>query len=118
GYTISRASEALTFVEPDEVTYAGGADIAVTPRLTVVGDLIGRTLRNTVVMEPQATAFGASYQQLGADFDRNLNLLLGSAGVKFNPRGKGLVSFSVLFPLNDNGLTSKLTWTGGVEVSF
>ena len=47
-----------------------------------------------------------------------VNLFLGSAGVKFTPGGRGLVSFSVLFPLNENGLQDKFSWMGGVELPF
>ena len=117
GYTVSKDSNAHTENEPDLINFAGGADVAVTPRLTVVGDVVGRTLRDTAFLDYQPSPFGSSFQQFTTDYG-NLNLLLGSAGVKFNPGGKGLVSFSVLFPLNDNGLQDKLTWMGGVEFSF
>ena len=117
GYTVSKEASAHTENEPDQINFAGGADVAVTPRLTVVGDLVGRTLRDTAFLDYQPSQFGGSFQQFTTDYG-NLNLLLGSAGVKFNPGGKGLVSFSVLFPLNDNGLQDKLTWMGGVEFSF
>jgi hypothetical protein len=123
GYTVSGESDAaksadtFLFAPPDEINYAGGVDVAVTPRLTVVGDVLGRTLRDFVKLDFTSTQFGSNYRQFSIS-DGNMNLLLGAAGVKFNPAGKGLVTFSVLFPLNNNGLTDKLTWLAGGEVSF
>jgi hypothetical protein len=50
----------------------------------------------------------------GAD----LTLLLGSAGVRFNPAANLLISTNFLFPLSDNGLTDSLTWLVGIDYSF
>jgi hypothetical protein len=48
----------------------------------------------------------------------NLTLLLGTGGVKFNPVGNLLVSASVLFPLTDAGLRSRVTTVIGVDYAF
>ena len=48
----------------------------------------------------------------------SLKLLLGSVGVKVNPFSRSLISFNVLFPLNDRGLRDDLTLVGGFEWSF
>lgn len=48
----------------------------------------------------------------------NLTLPLGAAGVKFNPAGNRLVSGSVLFPLTDAGLRSRVTTTIGLDYAF
>jgi hypothetical protein len=45
-------------------------------------------------------------------------MLLGAVGAKFNPWPNLLVSGNVLFPLNDSGLTDKLTWVLGFDYSF
>ena len=58
------------------------------------------------------------YQEFKLTPNADLNLLLGSAGVKFNPVGNLLVSANVLFPLSKNGLTDNLTWTLGFDYSF
>src|SRR5205823_771168 len=53
GYTFSRSNDKArdptsVFIEPpQEINYAGGVDVAIRPRLTVVGDVVGRTLRDT-----------------------------------------------------------------------
>ena len=124
GYTISGESSAAqdvsipVFAPPNEVTYAGGVDASVTPRLTVVGDLLGRSLLDYGRFEEQATQFGSGFRTLGLTEAGNLNLLLGSVGVKYNVMGSSLVAFNVLFPVKDNGLTDKLTWVLGFEHSF
>lgn len=129
GFTVSgdtaaaRSLETFVFDPPDEWNYAGGIDVAVTDRITVVGDLIGRTLRDRDVenydlkLEVVPSRFGSQFQQFetrpGA-----LNMILGSAGVKLNPFGRALLAFNVLFPLNEAGLQDNLTWVGGFEWSF
>ena len=117
GYTISRDANAHTETEPDQINFVGGADVAVTSRLTVIADFVGRTLVDSAFPVYESTEFGSNFQQLSVNWGY-VNLLLGSAGVKFAPAGRGLVSFSVLFPLNDNGLQDKLSWMGGLELSF
>jgi hypothetical protein len=48
----------------------------------------------------------------------NVNLLFGSAGVRFNPFTNLLISGHLLFPLRDAGLVDKLTPVIGVEYAF
>jgi hypothetical protein len=48
----------------------------------------------------------------------NLNLTLGTVGIRFNPMRDFLVSASVLFPLNKAGLRSRLTTIVGVDYAF
>ena len=129
GFTVSgdtaaaRSLETAVFAPPDEWNYAGGIDVAVTDRFTVVGDIVGRTLRDSdrpnydLKLEFVPTRFGSQFQQFESR-SGSLNMLLGSAGVKFNPFGRGLIAFNVLFPLNDAGVQDKLTWVGGFEWSF
>jgi hypothetical protein len=123
GFTISGESDAAaspdTFIlaPPNEFNFAGGVDIAVHDRMTVVGDIVGRHFRDTPRLELAPTSFNPNLQQLTLG-DSNLNNLLGSAGIKFNPMGPSLITFNVLFPLNDAGLTDKLSWVGGMEFSF
>ena len=117
GYTVSREASAYTEFEPDQLNFAGGADFAVTPRLTVIADFVGRTLIDAPYPIYLPSEFRQDVQQLTVEWGY-VNLFLGSAGVKFAPAGRGLVSFSVLFPLNDNGLQDKFSWMGGVELPF
>jgi hypothetical protein len=117
GYTVSREASAYTEFEPDQLNFAGGADFAVTPRLTVIADFVGRTLIDAPYPIYLPSEFRQDVQQLTVEWGY-VNLFLGSAGVKFAPAGRGLVSFSVLFPLNDNGRQDKFSWMGGVELPF
>jgi hypothetical protein len=51
GYTVANGDVAGTLAEqtaaslPNEINYSGGVEFVATPRLTVMGDVIGRTLR-------------------------------------------------------------------------
>jgi hypothetical protein len=123
GVTISGESDAAkdpdTFVlaPPNELNFVGGVDFAATPRATVVFDVVGRTLRDFGRLEEIPTEFGSNYRELTLA-DGNLNVLLGAAGVKYNPWANMLVSANVLFPLRNNGLTDNLTWLVGFEYSF
>ena len=129
---------------PDEINYSAGVEFVATPRLTLTGDFVGRTLRNAgrldlmqktfeyvepasivplsptlTLAEAQAAAVIGRFQAL--EFEpraANLTLMLGTAGVKFNPVGNWLVSGSVLFPLTDAGLRSRLTIAVGWSTPF
>jgi hypothetical protein len=63
------------------------------------------------------TEFGSNYREWTTEAG-SLQLLLGSVGVKFNPASRALVSFNMLFPLNDRGLRDDVTLVGGFEWSF
>ena len=51
GYTVARGDVAGTIARlgaaplPDEINYSGGFEFVANPRVTVVGDVVGRTLR-------------------------------------------------------------------------
>ena len=120
GYTFSKDSggsvpaaqigAAPTF--PDEFNYAAGVEFVVEPRVTIIGDIVGRNLRSAGRLDLVSKTF--QFQPPGnpappiasMQFDEfeprsgNLNLLYGTAGVKFNPKGNILFSASVLFPLD------------------
>jgi outer membrane putative beta-barrel porin/alpha-amylase len=129
GFTVSgdteaaRSQDTFIFEPPDEVGYAAGVDVAVTSRLTLVGDIVGRNLRDKgkpgfdLRLLDVPTEFGGNYREWSTE-GGNLSLLLGSVGVKFNPVSRGLISFNMLFPLNDRGLRDDLTLVGGFEWSF
>ena len=123
GYTFSGESEAATSVETfvfaplDELHYAGGVDVAVTPRLTIVGDLLGRTLRDSFILEETPTEFGSQFTEFTSTIG-NAHQTLGAVGVKFNPWATTLVSGNVLIPLNKRGLTDNVTWSVGVDFAF
>jgi hypothetical protein len=146
GYTIGEGDVAgtlqgLTAAQlPDEFNYSGGVEFVANPRVTVLGDLIGRTLRGAGRLEVAAKEFQyvdvttlAPRPECGfpdfvcrssVSFDEfdpragDLTLVLGTAGVKVNPFGNWLVSASVLFPLTDAGLRSRATTVVGLDYAF
>jgi hypothetical protein len=149
GYTAARGDVAGTVAGlsaaslPDELNYTGGVEFIASPRLTLMGDVIGRTLRGAGHLDLVTKQF--EYNDPGpliagmpgpgcagfagltcatASFDEfdprpgNLTLLLGNAGVKFNPFGNLLISGSVLFPLSNAGLRSRVTTMIGLDYAF
>ena len=138
GYTVSKSGDSgLSTAQlgaspsfPDEFNYAAGVEIVLEPRVTVIGDIVGRTLRNAGRLDLVSKTF--QYQPPGSpappvasvQFDEfeprdgNLNLLYGTAGVKVNPWGNLLISASVLFPLTDAGLKNRLTTIIGMDYAF
>ena len=111
---------------PDEVNYAAGLEFVASPRLTLFGDIVGRTLRDAgrLAINRKSAAFQGSTSVQTAEFDEfdprpgNLSLMLGTGGFKFNPAGNWLVSASLLFPLTDAGLRSRLTTVVGLDYAF
>jgi hypothetical protein len=127
----------------DEANFAAGVEIAATGRLTIIGDLVGRSLRdagrfesstrterfNTCASATDCAATNPSGPFTADSFEGrqlrelvpvsgSVNQLFGTAGLKFNPAGKLLINASVLFPLTDSGLRSKYTTVLGVEFAF
>lgn len=138
GYTISKSGdENLSAAQlgatpsfPDEFNYAAGLEVVLEPRVTVIGDIVGRTLRNAGRLDlvtktfqfqppgnPAPPLASAQFQEFEPR-SGNLNLLYGTAGVKINPRGNFLISASVLFPLTDAGLKNRLTTIIGMDYAF
>jgi hypothetical protein len=111
---------------PDEIGFAAGVEFVVESRLTVVADVLGRTLRRAgrlglaskpFVFEGRTAVETAMFDELEPRAG-NLNLTLGTAGIKFNPVGSFLLSANVLFPLNKSGLRSRLSTVVGLDYTF
>jgi hypothetical protein len=127
----------------DEVNFTAGVEWAATGRLTVIGDIVGRSLLDAGRYEPSTKT--VQYNRCAASdncFDvasggpftsttyegrelremtlesGNVNQFYGTAGFKLNPGGNFLVGASVLFPLTDRGLKSRYTTVVGVEYAF
>jgi hypothetical protein len=124
---------------PNELNYSGGVEIVAHPKVTVMGDVIGRTLRGGGRLEMTTKSFEytsfsttpgpgcnifptAVCGTFNADEFTpragNLTLVLGTGGIKYNPVGNLLISGSVLFPLTDAGLRSRLTTIVGLDYAF
>lgn len=147
GYTLSGTGDlnqgTLAF-EPigvsDEVNFAGGVEYVPHPRVTVIGDIIGRTLLDAGKVEAVTKTYqfrspaGATavdplltsstnpvtqqpYQQLELG-PGNLNLVLGAVGAKVNVAPNLLLSGHVLFPLTKGGLRDRATIVFGLDYAF
>jgi hypothetical protein len=114
---------------PDEFAYTGGFDWAVSRRVTVAADLIGRTQRNVTRFELSDSSFPfrtadtgpvltATRPQLNLAGTKSLNLLLGAIGTKINVATNLLLTANVLFPLSEGGLRPQITPVIGLDYAF
>ncbi|ODS53647.1 MAG: hypothetical protein ABS36_13555 [Acidobacteria bacterium SCN 69-37] len=128
GYTFSSANDlvdpdgfgetAFLLEPPAEFNLAGGVDVSVVPKVTVAGDVLIRTLRNTARLVESTSEVGPGFQEFRTAFPTNVTVSYGSLGVKLNTWGDTLLTGNVLFPLNRNGLQDSLMLTVGIDVSF
>jgi hypothetical protein len=125
------------FFYGSEVSYAAGAEFVAHPRLTIVGDLLGRSLANegrmrqrtdvqdlttvlvpvgglTKRVDPQTVSVTETYYAPNI----RLNSVLTSIGAKFNPGSTFIISGHVLFPVTNAGLRSRPAPVIGVDYSF
>lgn len=111
----------------DEFRYTVGMDAALTDRLTLSVDVFGRTLRGqgrlvpvdrTFTYQTQATTFGSATFEEFTRRPGNLDLIVGAAGVRFNPRGNFLVSAYALVALNEAGLKDRITPVVAIDYVF
>jgi hypothetical protein len=122
GYTASSGSdvsqdESSPLLDPpDEVNYVAGADFALTPRVTLAADFLGRTLIDAGRLVDSPTSFSPAYTQFTLQ-DGNLNQALVAVGGKVNVFSNMLASVNVLLPLTRTGLTGT-TVVLGFDYSF
>jgi hypothetical protein len=114
---------------PDEFHYTVGFDWAVSPRVTFASDVVGRVIRDVTRFEIGNSTFQFrtandapiqtnSRPTFNLDGTRNLNLLLGAVGAKFNVATNLLLTANVLFPLSDSGLKPRITPVIGLDYAF
>jgi hypothetical protein len=104
---------------PDQVQYAVGVDVGVSSRLTLAFDFLGSYVIDSprLVRGTFTAANGQSYPQIGF-VNESYNLASGAAGLKFNPVGRLLIDFNVLFKLDSAGLRDDVTPLVGIEYAF
>jgi hypothetical protein len=104
---------------PDQVQYAVGVDVGVSSRLTLAFDFLGSYVIDSprLVRGTFTAANGSSFPQIGF-VNESYNLASGAAGFKFNPVGRLLVDFNVLFKLDSAGLRDDVTPLVGIEYAF
>jgi hypothetical protein len=112
----------------NQLNYVGGLEYAVSPRLTVLGDVIGRTFINTLRLE-DVTQAHAFQQGAAAPIETtmvtatglapgNLTSVLATGGVKFNVSGTLLISAHLIASINSAGLKRSVSPVLGFEYSF
>jgi hypothetical protein len=129
GYTFSKGGSQATGALPDEFNYTVGFDAALGHRLTLNGDLIGRTLRKTGrIQEIQqewdytrrttgSLVYSTSLPEL-VQVEGDLNVVLASAGVRVNPFKNLLISANALFSTGHRGLQDHFTPVVAFDYSF
>ena len=128
GYAISSGDSDVVSDLPDELSYTFGLDFAPHPRVTIVGELVGRTLFDATqpVITQETFAFtlpsggtGSAQRPVVSFQEEDLDLLLGAFGLKVNPGGNLLLSATALWSLSDDGLQDDdVIAVVGAEYSF
>jgi len=145
GYTFSSKGALPGATMHDEVLATAGGDVAVSSRVTMSFDVLGRSLIGAGRMRLTQKTFeyalsgggaggggggggggrppqGPSVQSVTRTelqfFPGNLRLYLGAAGLRFNPWRTMLVSANLLFPLTQAGLRDRVTPAVGIDYVF
>ena len=102
----------------EEFNYTAGVDFAVTARLTIAGDIIGRVVKNSAGMEFVTRSAVDTRQIVLEVTPGTVHKLLGAVGAKVSVGGAWLLTGTVLFPLNDAGIKPAVTPVIGFERAF
>jgi len=105
---------------PDLASYALGADVAVNSRITVAFDVLGRYLIDSerLVQQDFHALDGRSVFTNIVFTKDSFNSLRGAVGLKASLADRLLIDFNLLFALDNNGLTDKVTPLVGIEYAF
>ena len=106
---------------PNQIKYAVGFDAGITKKFTISADVLGDQFRASRVRETEySTTFNnRTFRYPTIAFERaTLNLINGSIGAKINPVDKLLVSFNLLYQMNDAGLRARVVPLFGVSYTF
>jgi hypothetical protein len=105
---------------PDVGTYAVGAVVAVSPRVTAAVDLLGRFIIDSArVRREDFHALDGRSVFPNITFDSgSINELSTAVGLKINVAGQFLVNTNLLVRLNSGGLRDKISPLLGVEYAF
>jgi hypothetical protein len=104
---------------PNQVTYAVGFDAGINKKLSLAADVLGQEIFNSQALG--STTFVAANGTTYPDTNftkRNINIRNGAVGLKVNPVGMLLVSFNVLFEMNEAGLRSRVVPLLGLSYTF
>lgn len=105
----------------DELTYRGAVSFSVSPRLTVLGELLGRRIdgvgRLAQARAPHPTIAGVETLRL-ITTDASVDITAMTAGVRWNVAGPWLVNAALTLPVVNHGLRSKRTFLVGLDYAF
>jgi len=130
GYTFSSGSSDLLGGElSDEINFTAGASVSANPRVTFFGDLVWRTLLDATKLQRRelthlyrrfdSTEVQSTTRPTIEGVEDDLNLILGSVGVKVNFVRELLVSLNLGFSLGEDGLRDEDVWPMlSVDYSF
>jgi hypothetical protein len=129
GYTFSSGGSELVGDLPDEIGFTLGFSAALHPRVTLFSDLVWRTLLDASQLERESAthllrrfdsdAIESVERSVLRTGQEDLNLILGSLGVKVNLTGELLFTFNLALSLGDEGLRDEdLVPLLGVDYSF
>jgi hypothetical protein len=105
----------------DQWDYSGAVNVSATPRLTLIGEIVGRHLDNLgrVVEEiaPHPTIVGVDTIRLVSD-GTGTTTAFAVAGIKWNVGATWLLSANVSLPITDGGLRSGLVPVIQLDYAF
>jgi hypothetical protein len=105
----------------DEFSYRGALAATASPRVTLVGEIVGRRINaaGRIVQERAAHPRLAGVDTIRlVTSGASTNTASAVAGVKWNAAGTLLVNANVTLPLTDRGLQSNVTALFGFEYAF
>jgi hypothetical protein len=104
-----------------EVFWNGAATIALTPRITVVGEVMGRWLADLSlvqdVYEPHPQVVGIETMRW-LPAERGIHTTFLATGAKWNFGGSWLLSTNLLFRVTDAGLRARVTPAVSIDYAF
>jgi hypothetical protein len=105
----------------DEVTFAGAASVAVSPRVTLSGEVLTRRIaelsRISLSAAPHPTITGVETTRL-VGVDQGRMIAGGAAGLKWNTGGTLVIAGYIRWSFTSAGLTAPITPSIGLEYAF
>ncbi|HVG84684.1 MAG TPA: hypothetical protein VM820_09195 [Vicinamibacterales bacterium] len=108
-----------------QIQYAGGVEYEATPKVTLIGDLIGRHILGagrvdlrSFEPDPAAAKLGVTSIEAVVGLPQGIRKITLAPGLKWNVKGTVLVSVSALIPLFDQGVYDQFTPVVGLDWTF
>lgn len=104
---------------PKQLTYAAGIEANVNKKMSFAGDLIGQQVYSAdrLTRRNFTGATGQTFPQIA--FQRgNFSTYAVAGGMKINPLSTLLVSFNLMYQVNDAGLRARIVPLAGLSYTF